>query len=789
MKRRSKPARAVGRIIFALTAVAGAVTSAAALSVVTASAASAATPSPAATVSYSATESFPLGGGSRFTDASGDGWDTALSSTQVFNVFHHQSVLQVDCHDQSTGASCWGHPKTITDGSDHNFATSNLPGLYLDQASGHLFVYAVRTSDDSAGVVCIDTTQLASASGAQLFCGYTRLTSANQAPFVSYAGVSNPAQVGSNWYAFNEVAGTGTGDENELLCFNLISDAACVAQPFVLDFGGGPLATFTNPHPIAAIGNEVIVPVVGTSGDELACFNGATNTSCSDSWPVSITDAEGAPFPLLNSSGSEIGICLPTAGDPCFSFTGTAVATPAGMTAAIGSSYLANGQAVVLGTRVYVPNWETTQVDCYDSASHASCPDFPKTMNNLGGLYTVRLDPLRPDCIWVNADHGSAQIQNFDALTGGDCPSGPIRVNASSFVAPYNRCLPTNFTSLQVIAPARDTYASGTVEFEQPNGTPIPGLPTQQIDTFGNVNLAPFGLTTKSALPQFAISLNGETEATGQLTVKLTWTGNKASQCTSGGQKITTFDGYWLDASDGGIFSYGAANFYGSTGSLVLNRPMVGMAPSPDHGGYWLVASDGGIFAFGDANFYGSTGSLVLNRPVVGMASTPDGGGYWLVASDGGLFAFGDANFYGSTGSLTLNRPIVGMAPTPDGRGYWLVASDGGIFSFGDASFYGSTGSLVLNKPIEGMASSPDGFGYWLVASDGGIFAFGDAGFYGSTGSLTLNKPIVGMASTPDGRGYWLDASDGGVFAFGDAAFYGSAGNLTLNKPMVGMAT
>ena len=152
--------------------------------------------------------------------------------------------------------------------------------------------------------------------------------------------------------------------------------------------------------------------------------------------------------------------------------------------------------------RVYVANWETGQVDCYDSASHASCPDFPKTMNNLVGLYTVRLDPFRPDCIWVNADHGSAQIQNFDALTGGDCPPGPIRVNASSFVAPYNRCLPTNFTSLQVIAPARDTYASGTVEFEQPNGTPIPGLPIQQIDTFGNVNLAPFGLTTKSALPR-----------------------------------------------------------------------------------------------------------------------------------------------------------------------------------------------------------------------------------------------------------------------------------------------
>ncbi len=37
--------------------------------------------------------------------------------------------------------------------------------------------------------------------------------------------------------------------------------------------------------------------------------------------------------------------------------------------------------------------------------------------------------------------------------------------------------------------------------------------------------------------------------------------------------------------------------------------------------GYWLVASDGGIFAFGEARFYGSTGGIVLNWPVVGMAS------------------------------------------------------------------------------------------------------------------------------------------------------------------------
>jgi hypothetical protein len=253
---------------------------------------------------------------------------------------------------------------------------------------------------------------------------------------------------------------------------------------------------------------------------------------------------------------------------------------------------------------------------------------------------------------------------------------------------------------------------------------------------------------------------------------------------TSIGQRT----GYWLVASDGGIFAYGNAPFEGSAGSITLNKPVVGMASTPNERGYWLAASDGGVFAYGDAAFYGSAGGRALNKPVVGMAANPEGGGYWLVASDGGVFSYGDATFYGSTGGTVLNQPIVGMASTPNGGGYWLVAADGGVFSYGDATFYGSTGGTVLNQPIVGMASTPNGGGYWLVAADGGVFSYGDATFYGSMGGSHLNQPIVGMASTPDGGGYWLVAADGGVFSFGDAAFYGSAGDLALNKPIVGMA-
>ena len=87
------------------------------------------------------------------------------------------------------------------------------------------------------------------------------------------------------------------------------------------------------------------------------------------------------------------------------------------------------------------------------------------------------------------------------------------------------------------------------------------------------------------------------------------------------------------------------------------------MAADVGTSGYWLVASDGGVFSFG-APFLGSAGSLQLVAPVVGMAATGDGLGYYLVASDGGVFAFPDAAFLGSMGGTHLNAPVVGIAST-----------------------------------------------------------------------------------------------------------------------------
>jgi hypothetical protein len=125
-------------------------------------------------------------------------------------------------------------------------------------------------------------------------------------------------------------------------------------------------------------------------------------------------------------------------------------------------------------------------------------------------------------------------------------------------------------------------------------------------------------------------------------------------------------------------------------------------------GGYWLVASDGGIFSFGTA-FYGSAGSLHLASSVTGMAPTPDGRGYWLVAGDGGVFTYGNATYDGSVpGQGIVGQPTVaGIAATPSGQGYWLTGANGAVYSYGDATFLGAPTATHLVAPLSGIAASP----------------------------------------------------------------------------------
>ena len=171
--------------------------------------------------------------------------------------------------------------------------------------------------------------------------------------------------------------------------------------------------------------------------------------------------------------------------------------------------------------------------------------------------------------------------------------------------------------------------------------------------------------------------------------------------------------------------------------------------PTPDGAGYWLVASDGGIFGFGDAHFYGSTGGIRLNQPIVGMAPTPDGRRLLAGGLRRGIFSLGDAAFYGSPAASDSTSPSWAWPPTPPARatGWWppTAASSASVTPPSTAP----PADVRLNRPIVGMAATPDGKGYWLVASDGGIFTSVTPSSTAPP-ATSASKPILSMAATPN---------------------------------------
>jgi hypothetical protein len=303
------------------------------------------------------------------------------------------------------------------------------------------------------------------------------------------------------------------------------------------------------------------------------------------------------------------------------------------------------------------------------------------------------------------------------------------------------------------------------------------------------------------------------------LAASMTGAALASSTSVAAGKDPSASAGYWLFTGNGGVFSYGTANF-GAPASDPARcpvAPLSGRAPQPngtcwsmaathDGNGYWVINSfTGAIYRFGNAGNFGSPHAKFANTspeflPVMRqIVASADSLGYWVyevgASGMGTVDHYGDAGFFGDTTSyvkqhpgVQLNGQPVGMAATPDGKGYWEVYSDGGVFAFGAARFAGSMANRPLAAPIVAIAASATGNGYLLVASDGGVFAFGDARFAGSRAGLP-HEPIVDIARNPEGPGYWLVSNNGEIFTFGGAPFLGTLSTFGGRGYVYGMAT
>ncbi len=212
--------------------------------------------------------------------------------------------------------------------------------------------------------------------------------------------------------------------------------------------------------------------------------------------------------------------------------------------------------------------------------------------------------------------------------------------------------------------------------------------------------------------------------------------------------------GYWLAASDGGVFAFNAP-FVGSIPGLglhpagsglphSLNQPIVGMVPSANGQGYYMVASDGGVFAF-NTTFAGSCPGIGgCSGTAVAVASDASGNGYWLATNTGHVYSFGGAPYFGAPGPLIA--PITSMVRTPDGGGYYVLDAAGQVFAYGDAmhSLGGlPAGATSTLDPATAIIATADGGGYWISTALGKVSPFGDAPGDGDMSTAHLNGPIV----------------------------------------------
>ncbi len=389
--------------------------------------------------------------------------------------------------------------------------------------------------------------------------------------------------------------------------------------------------------------------------------------------------------------------------------------------------------------------------------------------------------------------------------TPGECTVGPNGL-AVSFVGVGTCTLTAHVGAGANYAPASGTaqsFSIGQATPSAPSVTNIPSTATQDGSFTATVGTDGDGPTYVVSGTTAVCSVTGNLQVSfitaGTCTLTAFVSAGTDYQGGSGfGQSFPVGAaprGYWLVGSDGGIFTFGNAGFYGSTGSLHLQRPVVGITPTQSKNGYWLVASDGGIFAF-NAGFYGSIPGLglhpagsglpnSLDAPIVGMVPSNDGGGYFMVASDGGVFAFGDARFEGSCPGIGgCIGTAVAVMPDHSGNGYWLVTSAGVVYAFGDAANFGSAPAEQVS--VTAAAATPDGAGYWLLYSNGAVYSFGDAApFGGPLGYTNAFNPATAIFPTSDGRGLWVASARGDVFSFGNAPFLGSMSATPLNGQII----
>jgi hypothetical protein len=440
----------------------------------------------------------------------GDGYDVEFAGDRVFNVFHHAGNVTVDCHFKD-GASCYfdGGVRTFT-----GYNTPQASSSFYDAATNKLYAMAQRRSDRRFGFLCLDVTN----DDQPVLCpsAFTPIDSGDFAR--SWTEWSSATRVGNQVWSIDSY-------NSYLMCFDVSTGTACSGKSLTAEV---PRAYAYQFGRVVNYGGKVYF----TQGVKLGCIDPTTVDYCGGIPPV---DGAGpgnvyAPFPVLNSSGGLLGVCVYTS-LKCINTAGAlvnmssiadiaALYSFASTTAVPYFNTINAGQWALSGTRLYLnkgPNAQASDdVYCYDFSTQAACAGFNGT--GVGQrIYTITVDPVNPNCIWTNGDWNPAaglqgRISSFDGITGQPgCNSGRIVADypVATNRAQYSCTTATHkagWQNIRVTPPAGVSLSDLLVSITNTDGTPTDGWQDLVPDASGNISLASLDPTDVGNSPSFKLS-------------------------------------------------------------------------------------------------------------------------------------------------------------------------------------------------------------------------------------------------------------------------------------------
>lgn len=354
-------------------------------------------------------------------------------------------------------------------------------------------------------------------------------------------------------------------------------------------------------------------------------------------------------------------------------------------------------------------------------------------------------------------------------------PSSSSAASAASGAAPTSIVAPPSTTPA---APAAPNYVS----IDPGNGKGEPSISSTPVAQSSG-QIQDNGTTSEGTAGGWTYGIGPDTTPAGTANGGVLGASTPNSAASVVAITNQNVDGYWEAASDGGVYSFGTINFYGSRFGLQSSAdPITGMTVTPDHDGYWLYSVGGYVYPFGDAANDGGVNGGSGGPDFVGLVSNTGNTGYWQISATGSVYQLGSVSQFGGLPSLGQSVNDV-VAAAPYEGGYCMIEATRRVSCFTGVGqhtqFYiGNTHFNIYDNPVTSLASS-DRTGLWATDRTGQVYTYGSA-IYGGGISGTPSAPVMSISGIGTG-GYRLGLADGSVF---DNMYVPFEGNVSVGSEL-----